>query len=163
MSEPNPYQSPDVSPVEIQITAEWDSTLEDASRSLAQTKPWVLLLSILGFIGTALTIVFIPVVLFLGGGNELGGPVSLAMLLPVLMMMGMAVLVYLIPSLLLWRYGRQIGRFLKSRNPDGFAAAIAAQKRFWQYVGILAVLITAFYAIILAGFVALPVFMRLMG
>jgi hypothetical protein len=163
MTEPNPYQSPDTSPFESPGSGDWDGTFEDASRSLAQTKPWVLFISILGFIGTAIMIVFVPVMLFVSVSNEVDGPAQVVMLLPILMMLGMTVLVYLIPSVLLWRYGRQIGRFLESRTPATFAAAIAAQKRFWQYVGILAIVVTALYALMIAVAIILPIVMSLMG
>lgn len=159
MSEPNPYQSPGESPFESQSTDQWDSNFEDASQSLAQTKPWVLFLSILGFIATALMFVIFPLTM-LWSGNGMPPQAAFAMIIPIIMVIGMSVLCYLIPSLLLWRYGRRIGRFVESRNPSDFADAIEAQKSFWRYVGILALVVTVLYAFLIAGFAFLPIFMR---
>ena len=141
MSEVNPYESPEIVPAEIPSSQEWSGAFEEATQALAQTRPWVVFLSVLGFIVSAICVVFVPVMVAFGQAGGAPGPETLGELVGVVMAMGMVLLFYLVPSLLLWRYGRQIGRFLESRSPDGLADAITAQKSFWRYVGILMLVI----------------------
>jgi len=148
MSESNPFQSsfkpegqPDGSP-------DVDAVIYEVNHLLAQTKPWVRFLSVLGFIGTGLAVI----VFLVGsvGGGVAPGPMELIIMVP------MGVLFYLVPSILLWRYANRINDFLGAANPASFSTALTAQKSFWKYLGILALIIVAIYGVmfVVGGLIA---------
>jgi len=108
---------------------------------LKQTRPWVLFLSILGFVFAGLC--------FLGGAFMLlgsrfmqfaqpQGPFSGTLFMTIMgavyLLMGVF---YLIPCILLIRYSGGIGRMLRTDLAGGMEAALKHQKSFWKYLGIL--------------------------
>ena len=148
MSESNPFQSSSTPASQLEAPSEIDTVLHEAGHSLAETKPWVRFLSVLGFIGTGVAATFLLVGLLAGGVAP--SPFELIILVP------MGLLFYLIPSVLLWKYGTRIGEFLGGSSPESFSAALIAQKTFWKYLGILALIIIVVYGLMLASFIVLP-------
>lgn len=104
--------------------------------SLRATRPWTRLLSVLGFIGTGLTI--LAGIVMIAGKDFL--PVSEKA--PPLVFMGifyiLASVFYLVPSIWLSKYASAITAFLKAGDAIELGKAIAYQKSFWKFVGILA-------------------------
>ena len=108
--------------------------------SLRKTRPWVRLLSILGML-IALFIVAV------GVGVGLAGPFLAGDKAPAAFMVGAGVfyiilgLLYLIPSLYLFRYAAAISDALKvqPRGPS-VERALELQKSFWKFVGIFVLL-----------------------
>ena len=114
-----------------------------ARRALAQTKPWVTFLSILGWVFGglgALGSLGMFVLMVLGGG--LPG-----------MIMGLAGLVgpaiTLLLTYYLFCYGRRIDAYLRSDKPDDLEAALVAQKSFWKLAGIVTAVALAFYLLMI--------------
>ncbi|MBT8331609.1 MAG: hypothetical protein KJP06_04700 [Deltaproteobacteria bacterium] len=105
-------------------------------KSLRATWPWTRLLSVLGFIGTGLMILaglglmvgesFIPV-------SEKAPPLVFMGILYVLISV-----FYLVPSIWLSRFSSATSAFLKSGDAIELGKAIAYQKSFWKFIGILA-------------------------
>jgi high-affinity nickel permease len=55
----------------------------------------------------------------------------------------------------LLRYGTSIGRFLRSPDMNGLADALARQRSFWRFVGIMtATVIGLYFVAIFVGIVA---------
>jgi hypothetical protein len=121
--------------------------------SLRQTKPWVRMFSILGFIGTAL--ISLVALLFIVGSSIGGafarqagfGAVGGILLGVLYLLLG---LLYIFPSLFLFRYASGIASMLKEDAVRGMESALAAQKSFWRFVGILTVIVLCIYALVLA-------------
>jgi len=110
-------------------------------KSLRATKPWTRLLSILGFIGTGLTIL-------VGLGLMVGGNlIPISPKAPPLAYLGMfyilASVFCLVPSIWLSKYSSAIDSFLKGGNSMQLGNAIACQKSFWKFVGILVLVFIA--------------------
>ena len=137
----NPYAPPTAS---LEATA---STTADAAgsvppsvvRLLAQTRPWVVLLSILfvaafAVIGLA---ALAPMVMFGGSGGPEGRPIMKLMPLMIVMV------TYVAPVIYLWRYGRNIRRLQRDASFGALEQALASQKSFWKFVGIAAVIFVA--------------------
>ena len=121
------------------------AVLNYITNSLRATKPWTRLLSIMGFIGTGLTIlVGLGIIV---GRNFL--PVSPQA--PPLIYLGifyiLTSVLYLIPSIWLSKYSSAIASFLKGNDSVQLGNAIAYQKSFWKFVGIL-VLVSIVFAIV---------------
>ena len=141
MSDSNPFQSSFTSDSQSEGTPEVHAVLAEVSLLLAQTKPWVRFLSVLGFIGTGLAATFFLVSGFLGGGAP--GPMELIIMAPI------CVLFYLVPSILLWKYANRINDFLGAANPGSFSVALTAQKSFWKYLGIICLIVVVMYGLMI--------------
>jgi hypothetical protein len=129
--------------------------------SLRATKPWTRLLSILGFIGTGLTVLIgLGIIL---GRNFL--PVSPKA--PPLVFLGifyiLTSVLYLVPSIWLSKYSSAIASFLKGGDSVQLAKAMAYQKSFWKFVGIL-VLVSMLFAIVgIIAAIFIPTFLAFRG
>ena len=101
---------------------------------LRGTRPWVRLLSILGFVGVGfLVIAAVGVVGFtrlIPGTGPLGG---LAVGSFYLLMAG----IYVFPALFLSRYASAIRRLESARDAVSLERALEEQKKFWRLVGII--------------------------
>jgi len=142
MNESNPYQAPIASADQSLDPQGSDHVMHELDRSLAQTKPWVTFLSILGFLMTAFVLLAFPLTIFAQPGP---GPMRAELGIMFVLLFPMVILFYLVPSVLLWKYSRRIGDYLQLRNPENIASAITAQKSFWRYVGILVAVVIGIY------------------
>ncbi|HEX2223654.1 MAG TPA: DUF5362 family protein [Thermoanaerobaculia bacterium] len=118
---------------------------------LKDTKPWVRMFSILGFIGSAFA-VLAGLLMMVGSsflGEEMSGAVGVGMGLGYILF---AVL-YIMPSLFLWRYASAIQTLLSSRRTADLDEALKQQKSFWRFIGLLTAVLLVIYALILVGVV----------
>lgn len=113
--------------------------------ALQKTRPWVLFLAILGFVGAAFT-VLAAIPMMMGGammGNMEGVEADIAPFGGG-MMIGMGVLylvigsIYFMASLYLLRYAGAIKRVSSSLSVADLETAMDQQASFWKLIGILA-------------------------
>ncbi len=129
--------------------------------SLRATKPWTRLLSILGFIGTGLTVL-------MGLGIMVGENfIPISPKAPPLAYLGIFYILtsvfYLIPSIWLSKYSSAIDSFLKGGDAVQLGNAIAYQKSFWKFIGIL-VLVSIVIAILgILAAILIPTFLAFRG
>jgi hypothetical protein len=107
---------------------------------LSATRPWVLFLSVLGFIGAAFAVLVVLGSLAIGlMGEAAFGPeadnISLITALVYVPIVG----VYVLFSVLLVRYASAIGRLLNSGRTGDVEDALLKQKMFWKAAGITAI------------------------
>jgi hypothetical protein len=102
---------------------------------MSETRPWVLFLSVLAFIG---------------GGLMALGSVTLGIMVvleeePLAIILALIYLIYggfgLGCAYYLFSYGQRIGVFLSTSHNDHLETALVAQKSFWKLVGIFAVVV----------------------
>ena len=123
--------------------------------ALAGTKPWVRLVSILGFISAGFMI--------LGGlaagalGVRMGRPEAAALIF-VYPLMG---LLYLVPSLYLFRFATRIGEYLQGGQEAQLELALDSQRSFWRFVGILSLVSIVLMALVIAAAIAIPALLQL--
>jgi hypothetical protein len=123
-------------------------------QSLRQTKPWVRLLSIVGFLATGFMLLAGLFMLVAGAMSQsLVGRASPfgavgGVLLGVLY--ALLALLYLFPSLFLFRYASAIARMLNGETVGGMEAALEQQKSFWRFMGIMTLIVLCLYAVMLA-------------
>lgn len=121
---------------------------------LRATKGWARFLSILGFIVSGFMILA-GLAMMLGMGAMvagLGGSVGTQETVMLVVMGGVYILfalLYLIPSMWLFRYASRIGDLLQSQSEIDLIAALHAQKSFWKFVGIMAAIVMGIYAVII--------------
>jgi hypothetical protein len=113
--------------------------------ALRKTRPWVLLLAILGFIGSAFTaLASIP--MLMGGammGNMEGidaemAPFGTGMMVGMGALYLISAIIYFIASLYLLRYAGAIKRLVSSLDVVDLEDALQRQASFWKLMGILA-------------------------
>jgi hypothetical protein len=116
---------------------------------MRQTRPWVIFLAILGFIGAGFMVlgglVFVAGAA-MGGTGEKGFPMAgLGVVYVVLAAL------YVWPSVLLLRYGMSIGKLVQEPRMEQLATSVGHQKSFWKLVGIMAAVMLALYPIIIVA------------
>ena len=129
--------------------------------SLRATKPWTRLLSILGFIGTGLTVLMGIGIMV--GGNLIPMPPEAPPLAYLGIFYILTSVFYLVPSIWLSKYSSAIDSFLKGGDSVQLGNAMAYQKSFWKFVGIL---VLVFIIIAILGILAailIPVFLAFRG
>lgn len=123
--------------------------------SMKRTRPWVLFMSILGYIAAAMMVLvglgFIALTAFATSAPSSHNDIrAMGPLMGVvyLVLAGLCVP----PSYLLGAYASSIGRYVSSGGPlEGLADALRKQASYWRYIGISTVVIMALYALILVG------------
>lgn len=116
--------------------------------SLRKTRPWVLFIAILGFIGAAFTLVA-SIPMFLGGGmmgmsgmdglDAGAGLAGTGFMIGIGAMYLLLAVIYFIASLYLLRYANAIKRAVNGLNASDLEVALDAQASFWKLVGILSI------------------------
>jgi hypothetical protein len=116
---------------------------------LQNTKPWVRLCSVIGFICTGFLLLFALVMLF-GGAvmttQNAAMPFAGFQFILGFIYAAMGIL-YLFPSIKLWRYGSAILRLLSTRSNADLVDALDQQRSFWKFVGIMILITLALYAV----------------
>jgi hypothetical protein len=139
-AEDNPFVAPRDSSSTVSPSSGSSAALRGVRQALAKTKPWVMLVAILGFLYCGLLMFGVFIMLAIAGG------IGALIAIPYLLLAGVVGML----SYFLWRYGAEIGRFLQSGSPARLEGALRAQSAYWQIVGILAILGIALFVI---GFV----------
>ena len=116
---------------------------------LKQTRPWVMFLSILAFIGSAFMVIAAVLMMGIGllasTGPESGVQVAMgAVYLP---MAGL----YVYPAIKMWMYGSAIGRLLTSRSSTDLEGALLQQKSLWKFSGIAVIVMIVLYFFLFIG------------
>lgn len=109
---------------------------------LRDTRPWVLFLSIVGFIGIGLMIV-----------GSLYMMTTMGRMMPtwmffIYMFVGV---IYLVPTMTLFRYAGAIAYVFNGGGTHALEEAIRLQRSFWRFVGMVTAIVIAFYGLIFAG------------
>ena len=125
-----------------------------ASNYLNETGKWTKFLAIMGFI----MIGFIVIVgLFAGTMMSLAGGDQFGVMMPgmsffigfIYVVMG---LIYLFPTLYLFKFSNKIKSALQSNNNDELNEALSNQKSFYKFIGIFTIVILSIY--LLFGIIA---------
>jgi hypothetical protein len=153
----NPYSPPGALPDTFAAApppyamADGATVSEATVELLRQTRPWVMLLGILAFVGCALMVVVgllaAGFAMMAPGAKETPAALGLVYL-------PLAAL-YVYPGIKLWSYGAAISRLMASRSSADLEDALSQQKSFWKFSGIASVVVLVLYAV---GFALLIAF-----
>jgi Family of unknown function (DUF5362) len=144
----NPYSPPaasmDAPPSPAYGTDPRAVPTEATVELLRQTRPWVVFLGVMAFIGTAFMLLggLGSIALGLMGGRETAPMAMLGMVYIPL------ALLYVYPGLKLWGYGSAINRLTVNRSPEDLEAALAHQKSFWKFAGITTIVMMVLYFLV---------------
>lgn len=115
--------------------------------ALRETRPWVRYVALLLLAAGAITVIA-PIVTLVSAQREPPGPVMLVMLVQV----AMGVL-YVVSAVLLNTYGTRLGALVRSGGANEVDAALEAQRSFWKFNGILALVALILIGLVLVGVV----------
>jgi hypothetical protein len=140
---------------DVSIEAPWGPITRGMVEHLRDTRPWVLFVSILGFVGAGFMVVLALAVAVIGAlpteSDELGlaGGIALA----AVYLLG--ALLYVVFAFRLYQYAAAIRSFTSSRDARSMEAALGHQRAFWRLVGIVGIVYLVILAlIVLAAVVA---------
>ena len=103
--------------------------------ALGATKPWTLFISVLGFVSVALmAAIGLAMLAAAGFFKNLGTPLMVSIMGVIYIIMAV---LYLIPTIYLYKYSSAVGRFLKAKQAPDMEAALSHQKSLWKFIGIL--------------------------
>ena len=120
--------------------------------SLRRTRPWVMFLGILAYVGAGVIVVgslFMAFGMSMARGAR-GGPNMSGLGLLVALYLAFAV-VYVVVGVYLTRYASCINRVVATRYVTDLEAAMEIQRSFWKFMGILAIVIMVLYCVVIAG------------
>ncbi|MGC4032879.1 MAG: DUF4339 domain-containing protein [Tepidisphaeraceae bacterium] len=134
---------------------------ERALDMLRKTKPWARFLSILIFVCAGFMVLAGIVMLGVGvlGANmnySRAGNDSLGVIVGGIVYIGLAV-IYYVPGVYLGRYASRIADLCQARREDQLEEALEAQKSFWKFVGIAALLTIGLWVVMMVIFVLIAV------
>jgi Family of unknown function (DUF5362) len=121
---------------------------------LRRTQPWVRLMAILLFISVGIMVLS---GLAVGALGLYSGEAGMAALMVIYPLIG---LVYLFPGIYLTRYASHIGGYLGNPQPAQLELALEAQRAFWKFVGILAMIALVLSLLGIGGAILIPTFLR---
>jgi hypothetical protein len=149
----NPFDPPRAAVLAVPEPSSMEAraAVAGALDALRATKPWARFLGVLGILGTVLMVALAILMVSLSRGPFKAMPPAMRLVMPVLYLV-MAAL-QLPPVVFLNRYATRIGTLLKRQTPGDLAGALEAQKAFWKYVGISALVVLCIY-VVLALFAA---------
>lgn len=142
------------------------STSEDPSdikmtpfmiESLSATKPWTLLLAILGFVSVFLMALG-GILSFIGFSQmpHQGAGAPFPFFFMALGYLLMSIL-YFVPSYLLLKYATSLGRFLDGEGQQAGERAFSYHKSFWKFIGILALISIGIAILAIASAIIIPI------
>jgi len=125
---------------------------------LRSTKPWTKFLSVLGFIMVAFS-VLIGLVFMIG--RNLFPQLNGAPTFIVGIMYMLFSLIYLFPSIYLFKYSSSISRFLNTGREIDMESALSHQKSFWKFVGIVSLIAIIIAVLGIIAAIVIPVVTRM--
>lgn len=124
----------------------------NAMEMLRQTRPWARLIGILLFVGAGFMVIggigmlVLAVVTRGDNGMFFVGPLYVVF-----------AMLYIPPGIYLNRYASRINTLLQYGREDSLEQAMEAQKSFWRFAGVVAVVVIAVYILVIAGALAMAV------
>lgn len=141
MESTNPFASPQWTPEAAAESEPGAGLSPNARHIMSQTRPWVLLLAVLGFIATGL-LVFLLLLSLAGMAGAGFGPGEVIQTV-------LNIAVNVVTFSLLLNYGVKLGRFVRSGTTADLAAALGAQRMYWIFIGVLIIVGLALLLILL--------------
>ncbi|MEZ5301221.1 MAG: DUF5362 family protein [Verrucomicrobiales bacterium] len=141
--EANPYSTPTSNPVHYPPSGN-EGISDEIISELRGTRPWVLFMAILIFIGSGFMFLAALIMMLGSAASKMGGAgVALG---AVYIVMGA---IYIAPGVLLFRYASAIRALTYSRTADDLRLALSKQRVFWKFVGIITICVIVLYIFVI--------------
>jgi hypothetical protein len=147
----NPYEAPRGGADDAAVdSGSIDNAHAAILESLKKTRPWVLFLAILGYLGAGLMVLMGLIMMLSGSAMTTAlakGPMGAVAPFFAFIYIAFGGL-YLIPSTLLWRYAEGISKYTRSGGSmKALANAIEKQTSFWRFIGIMTAALMVLYGV----------------
>jgi hypothetical protein len=151
----NPYQAPHMGEPTFGAAPGVPGANEAAQvvimESLKKTRPWVLFLAILGFLGAG-GMFLVGIIMMIAGAAATSFAKGAGPLDKMGPLLGLFYFVlgafYIVPSVLMWQYGSSIGDFTRAGGTmDTLAVAVKKQAAFWRFTGISVAVMMGLYVV----------------
>ncbi len=140
------------------VTADAPAVSDASVEMLRQTRPWVIFMSVLAFIGAAFSLLAGFAMLMAGAlGNAATtspSPIPIAALSAVYFPFAA---IYVYPGIKLWSFGSAIGRLVTSRSTFDLEGALRQQKSFWKYCGIVSIATILLYMVFIVAMIGIGI------
>ena len=157
MTDSNPYSPPaDLAArgPSAPVAPSPGSPTPNAVEQLRRTRPWTMFLSILGFVGGGLMAIATLAIGIGAGVGEMGRGGDAPFVIALAAFYAVATAMYILVSVLLFRYARAIGFLNQFNRNEELEEALDAQRRFWKAMGVIAIVTMALVAVaMIAGMV----------
>jgi hypothetical protein len=148
VAEANPFAAPasDVAPAHRHALEEDRVVTPEILEAMVQTRPWVLFVSVIGFVLAAICLLAAVGTFAFGtfAAVRFGGTGLLAIIYV------MAAAFYGISSLWLWRYAASIKLMREGYGVHALTDALRHQRSFWRLVGVLTLVFVALNLVMFA-------------
>jgi hypothetical protein len=150
MAQYNPY-----SPPETYTPSLAESPVDDPAavpdhivEQLRGTRPWVIFLAVLGFLGAGV-MVLLGVVMMVVAGAATGSAAKLPSWVGLVYVVFSAIC--LVPAIYMIRYASSIGRLIRDPRMELLGAALNAQRVYWKALGLMCIGMFVLYGVGFAG------------
>lgn len=151
----NAYAPPNSS-VTGQRSGELVAVSEGVLEQLKGTRPWVLLIAVMLFVGTVFMIIAALGIIFAGSATGMPSGFATGMGVAYLLM---AFIFYLFPGILLIKYSSAISSAIENASVNGVEMALNSQRKFWKFIGILTIIAIILMVLGIVAAIAIPGFM----
>jgi hypothetical protein len=160
--EANPYSTPSANLYGAASGAGGDAVSPSTIAQLTGTKPWVRFMSVLMWIGAILLVGAAAIMLLVGSSGavqmgEKGAFVGAGAMAVMALYYGVMAFVIIYPAMKMWKYANSIGRLAASHSVADLDAALAEQRRYWKFNGIMIIILMCLAVVGLIAGVALGV------
>jgi hypothetical protein len=159
--EANPYSTPSANLYGAASGAGGDAVSPSTIAQLTGTKPWVRFISVLTWIGAILMVLAAVFMLVAGssGMAQMGGnnAYNAGVMVGMALYYGVMAFVIIYPAMKMWKYANSIGRLAASHSVADLDAALAEQRRYWKFSGIMIIILMCLAVVGLIAGVALGV------
>lgn len=130
-----------------------------AKRAFSETGSWAKFFSILGFIVSGLMVFGAIAMIFSMGamGDAMGGLSGAGMGIGIGIIYLLFAVLYIFPSLYLWRFSNKVKSSVNTNNQDEFTDAIINLKSVYKFFGIFYIITIAFYLIAIVAVAGLGI------
>ncbi|SKB04122.1 hypothetical protein SAMN02745166_03980 [Prosthecobacter debontii] len=155
--ESNPYNTPSANLFGSTHGTAVEGVPAEAIVQLQRTKPWLRLIGVVMWIAVGLMLLGalgVVAAAAIGAGEMMKGQTGAfggVPLIGVAVLYALMSLIYIYPTVKIWKYGTCIGRLSQSRNPEDLVAALNQQRAFWKFAGILLILMILLYVVVIIG------------
>ena len=146
----NPYAAPSANTQPAAIGAVPSAIISE----LTGTRKWVRLISVVMWIGFAFVMLHC-ISLFVFGAVGLSSllpgqkGLGVSMFVGIAAVYGLFILLIIYPTIKLTKYASNISRLTESKSFTDLAAALAEQRRFWKFHGIIVAIYVIFFSLII--------------
>ena len=136
--------------------AEGVTVTENMKDSMRSIRPWTKLLAILGFVCVGLMVLLgAAFMVFTSTFQQKNGPPPSMGFIYILFS-----ILYFMPAYYLYKYSASTGDFLKSNGSVDLESALAYQRSFWKFMGIVAVIGMSISVLAIAAAIIIPTMMK---